>query len=58
MFSIEPAIVSNEPPVWMRVPPSQLSSTNFRIELWSTSVWSTKFFFANGETTSSGMRVP
>jgi DNA repair photolyase len=25
---------------------------------WSVSVWSTKFFFANGETTSSGRRGP
>ena len=41
MFSIVPAIVSNEPPGWMRSPPSQLSSTNLRIEVWSVSVWST-----------------
>ncbi len=32
MFSMLPAIVSNEPPGWTRSPCNQLSSMNFKIE--------------------------
>ncbi len=39
MFWIVPAVESVDPE--MRVPPSQLSSTNLVIEDWSVRVWST-----------------
>ena len=39
-------------------PVDQLSSMNFRIEVWSVRVWSTKFTLLNGEITWSGRRGP
>ena len=54
---IEPAMASNEP-LPMRCPPSQLSSTKRITELWSVTLWSTKFFFAQGEITRKGSLGP
>ena len=42
----------------MRCPPSQLSSTNRVIEVWSVTLWSTKFCRAHGETISRGSLGP
>src|SRR5262249_41912364 len=39
-------------------PVFQLSSMNRRMEVWSVTVWSTKFALAYGEITSSGRRGP
>jgi hypothetical protein len=51
------AMVSKEP--WpMRTPPSQLSSMKRIAELWSVTVWSTKFRLAHGEITSKGNLGP
>jgi hypothetical protein len=51
-----PGRASNEKsPIWPRF---QLSSMNRRIEVCSVIVWSTKFWRAYGETTSSGRRGP
>lgn len=57
MFAIEFAMVSNEP-LPIRSPFSQLSSTKRMTEVWSVSVWSTKFCLAQGEMTISGWRGP
>jgi len=48
MASKEPSIVGR----------CQLSSTNFRMEDWSVTVWSMKLCFAHGEMTNSGRRGP
>src|ERR1700691_3702904 len=57
MLVIEPAIASNEPPPIL-CPPSQLSSMKRITELWSVTVWSTKFFLAHGEITRNGSLGP
>src|SRR5690348_519633 len=56
MLSSDPALASNDAsPIR---PVFQLSSMNRVIEDWSVVALSTKFDFANGETTSSGSRGP
>lgn len=51
------AMASKEP-CPMRCPASQLSSMNWMMELWSVTVWSTKFCFAHGEMTRRGSLGP
>src|SRR5258708_16425993 len=53
IWLMELAIPSKDP--WpMRCPPSQLSSTNRMMGVWSATVCSTKFCFAQVELTSTG----